>query len=356
MIAGGGTGGHLTPALAVAQALQSADPGGEVLFVSRRDGVGEELITAAGLRLETIAVHGLDASRPGTVVRALWQLPLGIVRAWRLIRAFRPGVVVGTAGYVCVPVVVAARMARVPVVLLEQNAVPGRAIRLMARHARTVALSYSGTAALLPRARTVHTGNPVRLGDIPPPPLGDSPRHLLVTGGSQGARRLNRALTGILGGLLERHPDLTVTHQCGEADLEWVLAAARSLPPALRNRHVVQSFFLDLLDRMREADLVVMRAGGSSLAECSALGRPMILVPYPHAGAHQWDNARPYAEAGAAVVIPDEECDGPRLEGEIERILTAPDRWRAMAEASAASGRPGAATRVVELIREAAAA
>jgi UDP-N-acetylglucosamine--N-acetylmuramyl-(pentapeptide) pyrophosphoryl-undecaprenol N-acetylglucosamine transferase len=355
LIAGGGTGGHLTPALAVAQALRQADPTTEVLFVTRSSGVAAELIANAGLRVETIAVQGVDRSRPRTIAIALWQLPVALFRAWRLIRAFRPDVVVGTAGYVCVPVVVAARIATVPVVLLEQNAMPGRAVRLLARTAAVVALSFAQTATLLPHARTVHTGNPVR-GVAPKPlPGGDRCRRVLITGGSQGARRLNKALAGIVGDLLERYPDLVMTHQCGTADAGWVLPAASMLAGGLRERYVVQPFFDDLIDRMRSADLVVMRAGGASLAECAALGRPMIVVPYPFAGGHQTANAAPYVAAGAAVLVPDEECSGARLIGEIERIIDDPRRWRAMADASVAEGRPDAAARVVELIREVAA-
>jgi len=216
-------------------------------------------------------------------------------------------------------------------------------------------LSFAQTAALLPNARTVHTGNPVR-GVAPEPlPGGDRCRGVLITGGSQGARRLNKALAGIVRDLLERYPDLVMTHQCGNADAGWVLPAASMLPGGLRERYVVQPFFDDLIDRMRNADLVVMRAGGASLAECAALGRPMIVVPYPFAGGHQTGNAAPYVAAGAAILVPDAECSGARLIGEIERIIDDPARWRAMAEASAAGGRPDAAARVVDLIREVAA-
>ncbi|GAC1341897.1 MAG: undecaprenyldiphospho-muramoylpentapeptide beta-N-acetylglucosaminyltransferase [Candidatus Dormibacteria bacterium] len=354
LIAGGGTGGHLTPALAVAEALRGSDPSGAVLMVSRRGGVGEELIREAGLDLETLDVSGLDTSRPLSLLTAAGRLPLATLRAARLLRGFGADVVVGTAGYVCVPVVMAAALLRVPVVLLEQNAHPGRAIRLLAPRARVVAASFAGTAARLPRARVVHTGNPLRarLVATAAAALPDLPTRVLLTGGSQGAVRLNRALAGCVRDLLERHPELRVTHQCGRAGEADALAAAAALPEPLRARYEVAPFFLDLSARMRAAHLVVMRAGGSSLAECSALGRPMILVPYPHAGAHQADNAAPYVEAGAAVLIPDAECTPERLDGEVEAVLADPPRWRAMAAASAAAGRPDATERVVELVRE----
>ena len=181
-------------------------------MVSRRGGVGEELIREAGIALETLDISGLDTSRPLTLLTAAARLPVATLRAGRLLHSFGADVVVGTAGYVCVPVVLAAGLLQVPVVLLEQNAHPGRAIRLLARRARVVAASFAGTAALLGKVRVVHTGNPLRadLVATPPEPLPDAPSRLLLTGGSQGALRLNRALAGCLRRLLERHPALAV--------------------------------------------------------------------------------------------------------------------------------------------------
>ncbi|MFN2450950.1 MAG: glycosyltransferase [Candidatus Dormibacteria bacterium] len=354
LIAGGGTGGHLTPALAVAEALRDADPSGAVLMVSRRGGVGEELIREAGVALETLDISGLDTSQPLTLLTAAARLPLATLRALRLLRSFGADVVVGTAGYVCVPVVLAAGLLRVPVVLLEQNAHPGRAIRLLAPRARVVAASFAGTAALLRKVRVVHTGNPLRAGLLATPlePLPEAPARLLLTGGSQGALRLNRALAGCVRRLLERHPTLRITHQCGTTGAADALAAAAALPETLRARYEVAPFFLDLGARMRAADLVVMRAGGSSLAECSTIGRPMILVPYAHAGGHQAYNAMPYVRGGAAVMVLDEECSAVRLRNEVGTLLADVERWRGMARASAAMGHPEAAERVVGLIRE----
>lgn len=309
------------------------------------------------MRQEVITISGVDTSRPRSLVLFLWRTPFAVVHAARLIRAFRADVVVGTAGYVCVPVVIAARLLRVPVVLLEQNAVPGRAIRLLARWSRCVAASYAETATRLGGARVVVTGNPVRatVTEAPPVPLGERCCRVLVTGGSQGARRLNRAVAGCVVELLEAHPDLTIAHQCGAAQATEAIGARDGLPQSLRERYQVRPFFDDIIERMRGCDLVVMRAGGSSLAEATALGRPMIVVPYPHAGAHQRMNALPYVRAGAAVLITDAECDGDRLRREIEALIGDPPRWREMAAASAAAGRPDAVERVVGLIREAAA-
>ena len=313
---------------------------------------------SAGLRLETLNISGfttgLDVHSLMTMGRAAYQLPLATVAARRLLNDFKADVVLGTAGYVCVPVVTAASMSRIPVVLLEQNARPGRAIRLLSRRAEVVATSFAETAAHLPWAKVMHTGNPIRaeIASRCPGARRDRCRQLLVMGGSQGARRLNQAITGCIPELLREHPGLQVTHQCGSLDSPWVAEAARGLPRELRDRYRVEPFFDDVGTLLSDADLVLMRAGGSSLAECSAMGRPMILVPYPHVGGHQEDNAMPYVRRGAAVHLPDAECTPQRVRSEISTLIRDVDRWRAMAEASVSMGRPDAAERVVDVVRQ----
>lgn len=354
LIAGGGTGGHLTPVLALAQELRRADPGGDVLVVGRRGGVAEGLVTAAGFRLKTLRVSGLDAGSPISVIRFAAQLPLAVRTARRIIRRFGADVVVGGAGYVSVPVVLAARSLRIPVALLEQNAVPGRATRLLARRDTLVAAAFAQTAAHLPRARVVDVGNPIRAEVLATPlrVLGEHCEHLLVMGGSQGARRINQAVAGCVETLLGQHPGLRITHQTGALDAEEMEAARAALAPGLRQRWDQTPFISDVGQAIVAADLVLMRAGGSSLAECSALGRPMILVPYPHAGDHQRLNAAPYVLAGAARLIPDAECEPERVASEVTALLEEPSAWRRIAEASSRLGRRDAASRIVALLGE----
>jgi UDP-N-acetylglucosamine--N-acetylmuramyl-(pentapeptide) pyrophosphoryl-undecaprenol N-acetylglucosamine transferase len=327
-------------------------------MVGRRGGLEETLVPSSGLPLQTLSVRGIDLGSPWRLPGVAARISRGTLQASRILRDFRPDVVVGTAGYVSVPVVAAALLRRIPVVMLEQNAHPGRTTRLFAKRARVVAASFAETAAELPGARVVHTGNPVRpeVKQLAGAPLHARCEHVLVMGGSQGARRLNDAVAGGIRELLRGQPQLGLTHQCGARDAEWAVPARQGLPEEMRERYTVAPFFDDVAERIREADLVVMRAGGSSLAETTVLGRPMILVPYPYAGAHQVDNARPYVQAGAAVLVPDEECGAERLRSEIERIVADPQRWRSMAEASRAAGRPHADDDVVALVREAAAA
>jgi len=227
---------------------------------------------------------------------------------------------------------------------------------MLARRARIVAASFAETASHLPHARVVHTGNPIRaeIRAVTSRPAGDRLRSVLVTGGSQGARRLNRAIAGCMVELLSKDPELRIVHQCGLLDHEAVERAAAALPPHLASRYTVSAFFDDMAMRIGQSDLVVMRAGGSSLAECSALGRPMIVVPYPHAGGHQRHNAAPYAAAGAALLIDDADCTPERIGSEISALVADPARWQAMSAASAALGLPDATDAVVRLIVEAA--
>jgi UDP-N-acetylglucosamine--N-acetylmuramyl-(pentapeptide) pyrophosphoryl-undecaprenol N-acetylglucosamine transferase len=340
----------------VAQALQGSGPDADVVVVGRRGGVAERLVSEAGIRLETLDISGVDVSNPRSVAKALVQLPSATMAARSLLRSVQPDVVVGAGGYVCVPVVMAAWARGIPVVLMEQNAYPGRATRMLARRAYAVAASFAQTQRSLAAARVVVTGNPVRREVVARrgAPLREWCQRVLVTGGSQGARRLNQAMLGCARQLLEAHPELRVIHQSGALDSASVQASAAALPPDIAHRYRVAPFFDDLAEEVAASDLVIMRAGGSSLAECAVLGRPMILVPYPHAGGHQAYNAVPYVRAGAALLIADEECTPERLRLEVDGLIRDRVRWNAMAVASAAMGTPDAAARVVELITEAA--
>ena len=336
----------------MAQELRRADPAGDVLIVGRDGGVAEGLVTAAGFRLETLRISGLDAGNVASVARFAARLPAAIRAARRLIRDFSADVVVGGAGYVSVPVVLAARSLRVPVALLEQNAVPGRATRLLAGRGTLVAAAFAETAPRLPRATVVHTGNPIRAEVLATPvrELGERCEQVLVMGGSQGARRINRAVAGCVESLLNAHPALHITHQTGALDEPEMRRTWQRLPEPLRDRWMLSPFIHDVGAAIAAADLVLMRAGGSSVAECSALGRPMILVPYQYAGDHQRFNAAPYVDAGAARLILDEDCDPDSVATALAAVIDDPAVWRAMARVSAGLGRRDAAARVVTLL------
>jgi UDP-N-acetylglucosamine--N-acetylmuramyl-(pentapeptide) pyrophosphoryl-undecaprenol N-acetylglucosamine transferase len=351
LISGGGTGGHLFPAIAVAQALSRKDPDATILFAGRREGIEAKTVTAYGMRFAAIPAAPLYTEQ----VWRNWQLPLvlgaALWQSWRLLDRFKPDVVLGTGGYVSVPLITAAGVARIPIVLQEQNLVPGRATRVLARFASKLAIAYPESSRFLRASRAVVTGTPVRTEfwrrkeDFPA-----QPRTILVLGGSQGAHRLNQAVAGALPSLLER-PDLVIQQQTGEREIAAMQAVRATLPAPLAGRYEPFAFANDIAERIRAADLVISRAGASTLSEVSAIGVPMILVPYPYAGGHQRMNVAPYEAAGAAMVIPDEEAEA-RLGGVVASVMDDPARYRTMVEAMRGLGRPYAAEEVVRLLEE----
>src|SRR5437588_8488757 len=353
LISGGGTGGHLFPAIAVAQALSRKEPDATVLFAGRREGIEARTVASYGMPFAAIPATPLYTEQ----VWRNWTLPLvmgaALYQSWRLLDRFKPDVVLGTGGYVSVPLITAAGLARVPIVLQEQNLMPGRATRMLARFARTVATAYPESSRFLRGSTTVVTGTPVRTEfwrrreDFP-----QRPRTILVLGGSQGAHRLNQAVAAALPSLLQR-PDLAIHQQTGERELDAMLVFKRTLSPAVAARYELFAFVSELAARIRGADLVISRAGASTLSEVSAIGVPMILVPYPYAGGHQRLNVAPYASAGAAIVIADEEVPD-RLRGVLTSVIDDASRYRKMVEAMRGLGRPYAAEEVVRLLHEAA--
>jgi UDP-N-acetylglucosamine--N-acetylmuramyl-(pentapeptide) pyrophosphoryl-undecaprenol N-acetylglucosamine transferase len=283
------------------------------------------------------------------------RLALSVPQAlWWLLRR-RPDAIFTTGGYVAIPVLFAARLLRIPTLLWEGNVIPGRSVRASARLASALAVSFAATCPMVPSARRCYvTGTPIRdvraidrlaareaLG-LPP-----DARLVVIFGGSQAVRRFNEAVLSALPRLVER---AFVVHLAGEEGKPAALAARDALPPELRDRYRPAAFLgEDLLQALAAADLVVGRAGSSTVAEVSAFGLPFVVVPYPHAGAHQRANAAELVEAGAAVLVADEDFDAAALLAGVA-ILDDPARHAAMAAASRERGRPGAADAVVEIL------
>jgi UDP-N-acetylglucosamine--N-acetylmuramyl-(pentapeptide) pyrophosphoryl-undecaprenol N-acetylglucosamine transferase len=278
-----------------------------------------------------------------------------------VIRRFGPDVVFGTGGYVMAPVGMAAVLRRKPLVMQVPDAIPGRAIRLLARRARVVCSAFEETGRRLPGAQVVVTGNPLRkeFAELGRGLRNGSPREitalqrLVIFGGSQGAHRLNIAVTEALKALLELD-ELDIHHLSGSQDFDHLNTLRSALPAAVRERYTVEAFNPDIVSVLNQADLVVSRAGGS-IAELTALGLPMILVPYPYAGDHQRFNAEPVVAAGAGILVPDGELSGVRLFDEVSRLRERPQQLQRMAAASLSLGRPDAAKHVAQLVLEAAA-
>jgi UDP-N-acetylglucosamine--N-acetylmuramyl-(pentapeptide) pyrophosphoryl-undecaprenol N-acetylglucosamine transferase len=340
LIAGGGTGGHLYPALAVAQAFRAETPDGAVLLVGRKGGPEERLVPAAGFELATVNIRGLDRDAVWKNLALPAVVPAAVRDGLRIVDRFRPDVVLGMGGYVMAPAVAAARLRGIPYVLHEKDVRPGLATRIFAGKAAAICTTLPGTEKRLSGLRVELTGVPLRDGFSPRTP-DVPPRHLLITGGSQGARNLNQAVWAALDELVKRFTE--VIHIAGRQGAEGVAQHARA-------GYVGMAFTDDMPSLMARADLVVSRAGVGTIAEAAAVGLPMILVPGTFGGGHQEENAVAMVEAGAAIRVGDAELTGQTLVTAIASLRE--DQLRAMAKASSGTGRRDAARRVLAVLHE----
>lgn len=364
LIAGGGTGGHVYPGLAVAEALQQVAPWCEVRFAGTRRGLEFLLVPRAGFHLYLVPASGFRGMGPGARLRFVVNFVAGLLRSLRLLLSWKPNVILGTGGYVSAPVLAAGRLLRKPCALQEQNAIPGSANRLLGRWARRIYLGFSAASDHFQGRDCLVTGNPVReaftggaepaMDPDPPPPGTESPTggremRLLVFGGSRGARTLNETVIAAAARWL-REESLAVWIQTGPGSYEAVAEAFADFPG---QRVRVDAYLFDMPAALAWADLAVCRAGAMTLAELAALGKPAVLVPFPHAtDDHQLKNARACEEAGAAVVLEDAVCDGERLAALVRSLAADRPRLQAMGAAAAARSRPGAARRIAcDLIR-----
>ncbi|MFL5778601.1 MAG: UDP-N-acetylglucosamine--N-acetylmuramyl-(pentapeptide) pyrophosphoryl-undecaprenol N-acetylglucosamine transferase [Chloroflexota bacterium] len=363
LIAAGGTGGHIYPALAVARSLLGRPDAPELVWVGGRRGFEGSLVPAAGLRLRRLVLRSLrsvDVS-VNTVLDPL-RLAASVPQATAIVARERPAAILTTGGYVAVPILLAAAPLGIPVVLWEGNVVPGRAVRLTARLADVLAVSFEATCRALSRqpddgssdGPCFVTGTPIRETrdvdrDASRARLGvpEGVPVLLIFGGSQAVRRFNAAVAAALPRLVER---VAVIHVTGDDGYGAALSGREALPAELRERYRPYPFLRDeMLAALASADLVVGRAGSSTLAEACALGLPMIVVPYPHASGHQRANAVALVEAGAARLVEDEAFDADALL-DAAGLLDEPAELAAMAAAARSLGRPGAADAVADLV------
>ncbi len=355
LIAGGGTGGHVYPGLAVAEELRRLAPATEIRFAGTRRGIEARLVPAAGWRLHTMPASGLRGLGPAARLLFAANFAAGCAVAGMLLLRWRPDVVLGTGGYVSAPALMAAYGWGCPVALQEQNAIPGAANRFLARLTRRVYLGTPAAAERFVGRDCLVTGNPVRASlaaaaaAAPATPLARGAAaarlRLLVFGGSRGAGTLNRAVRE-LARLRAERADFDLLVQTGTAEQEAVATALAAWP---RDRARVVAYIEDMAAALTWADLVVCRAGAMTLAELAATGRPAVLVPYPHAADdHQTRNAREVAAAGAAVLLPDAQCDAAALATHLDSFARDPARLAAMARASARLARPDAAKRIAE--------
>jgi UDP-N-acetylglucosamine--N-acetylmuramyl-(pentapeptide) pyrophosphoryl-undecaprenol N-acetylglucosamine transferase len=352
LVAGGGTGGHVYPGVAIARELQRRRAGREILFVGTAAGLETRLVPAEGYRLEAIRASGLVGMGLMARLRGLARLPLGLMDSWRILGSFRPHLVVGVGGYASGPALAAALIRRLPTMIHEQNRWPGVTNRMLARLVDRIAVSFPGTSGALGR-RGVVTGNPVRPGFAAAEAVerpADRPARVLVFGGSRGARALNEAMMGAVTVLAQGPERVFLHHQTGPADLERVQAAYRQ---AGYEESLVEPYIDRMPEALAAADLVVCRAGASTLAELAVVGRASVLVPLPQAAHdHQRHNARGFVEAGAARMVEQSALDGDRLAGVISNLAGDRPELTAMSEAARKLARPEAAARIADLAEE----
>lgn len=353
VIAGGGTGGHLFPGLAVARALQELDQGCETLFVGSKRGIEARIIPRTEFNVRFITVRGLKRTGIKNAIKGLMEIPLSIAQSILLLMQFKPNVVLGVGGYASAPVVLASYILRIPRAIQEQNSVMGSANRLLSNIANRIFISWEGTEPETDPEKTIITGNPIRADLLEKSANRDYKNrdrfNILIFGGSAGAASLNKAMIRGAQKLAKFGERINITHQTGKVMAKEVQDAYK-----LANIQAETMEFIDSMGAAYDwADLVICRGGAGAMAEISAKGKPAIVVPYPYAvGDHQTKNARLLARRRAVRIIPDESLDGSHLVDQIIDLLEHPAVLADMAENSLKLGRPEAAGTIArELVK-----
>lgn len=355
LIAGGGTGGHLYPGIALARELQRRDPLTHVSFVGTAQGIEARVVPREGFPLDLIRVAGLKGKGYVERMQGLLLLPLAAIDAWRVLSRQRPDVVIGVGGFASGPVLALASLRRYPTMLLEQNALPGITNRLLARFVRAAAVNFDAALSYFPRTGFV-AGNPVRPEFFPAPNEEANDRftqphdaaRVLIFGGSQGAHAINVAMVEAAPRLAAAGIRVAITHQTGERDLDLVRAAYQRAGVAAR----VEAFIFQIDGAMKDADVVICRSGATTLAELAASGTPAVLVPLPTStDDHQRRNAEEFAKSGAAVVVEERELTT-MLERTLSELLGDRDRLARMSAAARQLARPDAAERIADRVAQ----
>jgi UDP-N-acetylglucosamine--N-acetylmuramyl-(pentapeptide) pyrophosphoryl-undecaprenol N-acetylglucosamine transferase len=352
LIAGGGTGGHLYPGIALAEEVTTRDKRNEVLFVGTNRGLEARVVPQAGYPLETLQVQGLKGKSPVQLVKALLALPLAFLASVKILRRWRPDVVVGVGGYASGPVVLAAWMMGIPTAVQEQNALPGLTNKLLGRFVKRVFTSFDEARQFFPPQKVHLTGNPIRrklMDNYLRSRVAHDRFNVLVFGGSLGAKGINLRMLEALGHLEDVKGQLHFVHQTGKADVEAVRAgyAARGF-----SADVVE-FIDDMSLAYARAELVVCRAGATTLSELTVCKKASILIPFPHAADnHQEVNARALVDAGAALMFREAELTGEKLAATLRELKGHPERLRQMEKKAGLLGRPEAAKELADVCVE----
>jgi UDP-N-acetylglucosamine--N-acetylmuramyl-(pentapeptide) pyrophosphoryl-undecaprenol N-acetylglucosamine transferase len=349
LIAGGGTGGHVFPGVALAEEVVTRHPGNDVVFVGTARGLEATVVPQAGFPLELIDVKGLKGKGPWRLLWNLLLIPRAFFQSWLALRRWRPDIVVGVGGYASGPVVLVAWLMRIPTAVQEQNAIAGFTNRLLGKVVDAAFTAFPEAARHFGAKKVFQLGNPIRRklmeNFMRPQVVHERPR-VLVFGGSQGAHALNMRVMEALPHLADLRETIQITHQTGAKDREYVERGYRAVGFAPD----VREFITDMSTAYAESDLVVCRAGATTLAELTVCKKPAILVPFPHAADnHQVVNAKSLVDAGAAVMIEEKDLTGEVLAHEIRRILQSPEARESMARSAGRLGSPQAAKEIADV-------
>ena len=355
IVTGGGTGGHLFPGISLAQAMMLADPGCEVLFIGTERKIDKTALSNLGFATRSIKSQGIKGKSFFAVLKALFQQPLALWEAAGIIRRFKPDLVFGVGGYVTGPVILAARLLGVTTCIHEQNSIPGLANKLLGYIANKIFVSLPGSEKYFPASKTILSGNPVRntilkVSREAKPESGQESSTLLILGGSQGARRLNSLMLEAAENILSKiSPPPFIIHQTGGHDKDHVQRKYVGLGLNAR----VQDFFSDMAEIYSQADLIISRAGATTLAELTVFHKPVILIPFPFAADnHQEINGQYLVEAGAGLMFRQADLTGDKLGMEIKRVLEDKKLLTEMAENSGKVARPEATDTIINACME----
>ena len=348
IIAGGGTGGHLFPGIAIAEEMLGRNLANQVLFIGTERGLEKRTLGKLGFPLETLKVEGIKGKGALGALKSIWKIPRSLLSSFRIISRFKPDFVVGVGGYASGPAVLAAKLMGIKTFIAEQNAFPGLTNRILGRFAYRIFITFADSKRWFPEGKTIVTGNPVRRAFISKNDediTENKPFTVLVFGGSQGAHAINNAIIASLGYLIHLKEKIHFVHQTGNDELHKTEEAYQKEG----FKAEVYPFITEMAAAYRSADLLVCRAGATSLAEITAMGKASVLIPFPFAAAdHQTKNALAMANAGAAMMIPEQALDGFSLASAIEDLYLHPEKIRKMETASASLGRLNAAAVIVD--------
>ncbi len=359
IVSGGGTGGHIYPALTLIDAIKSKRPDAEFLYVGTQKGLEADIVPKAGINFTALNLEGglerrFTLENFSRAANAIWS----IKHASDIVKNFKPNAVVGTGGYVCGPILLAASLMKVPTLIQEQNAVAGVTNKILSKFVTKIAVGTRDALKNFPAEKTVYTGNPIRSAVLDAKKsdglkefgFTDDKPIVLISGGSRGARSINNAMIDVLKSAAQKN-SAQFLHVTGKGEFD---AVTEKLSEVLDSPNIkVVPYLYNMPRAMAMADLAIFRAGATGLAELTARGVPSILIPYPFAAEnHQEFNARSLVEAGAAKMILNKDLTAEILSATIDELLTSPDTLKKMSEASLSLGKPHAAAEIAELILE----